>query len=182
MKKALSLFLVLFGFILFNPFSESAFAASNVKKSGRKDYHNYIALNEWKFDSLKVGVDDTVVFLQDSGTTVSFTTASIGRIRNTLDGTYDRMPDSVQFIIAGFGEADSTIIEVLYQVSLLGNSGTYYNIGTRDTLTFTSASSQILLPKARKFYPNAHHKLQVKGTSASDTSRIQIIEFSPLFR
>lgn len=170
---------------LFNPFVEMAYAASGVTKSGTAALHNYIQLNAWSFDSLKLGENDSAFLVHDSASSRPFTTASLGRISKAAPDGYDRMPDSVAFVVLWSGEADAVSMRFLYQVSRFGTSGPWIDVGTPDTLTMTGAgrsAAVMSLPVSRKFHPNSHHRVQVKGTTATDTSKVYRVEALPLFR
>lgn len=185
MKKFAWVFLFLLGFLLFSPFNESAYAASGQTRPGKSTFHNYISLNAWSFDSLKLGTDDSAFLVQDSVSSLGYTTASLGRVQYPQSTAYDRMPDSVAFVVLWSGEADAVSMRFLYQVSRFGATGPWIDVGTPDTLTMTGAgrsAAVMSLPISRKFHPNAHHRIQLKGTTATDTSKVYKVEAFPQFR
>lgn len=176
-----TLFLLLLVFMLFNPFVESAFA---FQKGGRQQAHNFIQLNKWTFDSLKVGSSDSVVLLLDSATSAPFTTASLGKVKSPQADMYDRLPDSVGFQITWAGESDAVSIRFSYYIRT-SSVNPWMAIGTPDTLTMTGATralSVVSLPVARRLYPNCDHKAEIKVTTATDTLRLYDVQAQPLFR
>lgn len=178
MKKILFLLLLLLGAI-------APIHAANQKRSGQPEYHNNISYASWRVDSAnayRVVSDDTLFLLDDSATTVAFTTAAVGRNKTSIPGVYDRIPDSLTFLLETHGEGDAVSYEFNFQYSLDGNSGPWFTSGTPDTITIAAAARQLDTPRSRKFIPNAKFRATVKTTTATDTSRVEEVRIMPLFR
>lgn len=158
-----------------------AFAA-NQNRRGTVKYHNFVSYASWDYDSVKVGSNDTLFLLADSANSVPFTTAAIGRNKSPIEGVYDRVPDSLTFLLQTFGEGDAVSYEFNVQYSLTGKSGPWFTYGTPDTLTIASGSKQLDNPRSRVFLKDAMIRATVKTTTATDTSRICKVRFTPTFR
>lgn len=161
-----------------------AFAA-NQNRAGQVKYHNFISYASWSKDSAnsyRVSSNDTLFLYADSANSTPFTTASIGRNKTPIEGEYDRVPDSLSFLLMTYGEADAVSYEFNVQYSITGKSGPWFTYGTPDTLTVASAAMQLDNPRSRVFLKDAMFRATVKTTTATDTTRVRQVRIVPVFR
>ena len=161
-----------------------AFAA-NQNRAGTVKYHNFVSYAGWVKDSAnsyQVASSDTLFLLADSAQSTPFTTAAIGRNKSPIEGVYDRVPDSLTFLLMTYGEADAVSYEFNVQYSLTGKTGPWFTYGTPDTITVASAAMQLDNPRSRVFLKDAMIRATVKTTTATDITRVRQVRISPTFR
>jgi hypothetical protein len=185
MKKLFSVFLAFLCFMLFNPFTESAFAGTAIKRSGAIAYHNYVQVNHWNLGSAgtktltgaAAGTNtDTLILYQDStGSATPFTTASL-RVRSIQADMYDELADSLTYcVLASDDTADVVTLRTEYQV-YLPSTQAWFTVGGNGDMALGGAAVKVHACFKRQMLPMAKHRVIAHPSTTTDGAYIHQVD------
>lgn len=188
MKRAFSFLSVLIFLLtlLFNPFAESAYAGTAIKKSGSKVAHNYFDVNTWTYAAgvktltgAAAGTNtDTLIFYEDSAATRPFWTTSL-RVRGLTSGMHTPIPDSLTYcVLAADDTADAVTLRTEYQIQLA--TGEWVTWGGNGDMTLAGSAAKVFNCFNRKFLPNVKHRVIAHPSTLTDGAYVYEVKIFPI--